>query len=354
MKIVTVVGARPQFIKAAIVSKAFASRGIKEVLIHSGQHYDENMSEVFFRELGMRKPNYNLNSGSGSHAQQTGKMLSAIEEVLVAESPDWVVVYGDTNTTLAAALSAAKINIPIAHVESGLRSHNRCMPEEINRVLTDHVSSLLFAPTRAAIQNLTKEGVSKKSIKLTGDVMYDAAIYYGKKAEKDSRILSALGICAEKYILATIHRAENTDSIARLSAIMRGISAVAKEIKVIMPLHPRTRRIIKNFGLDVSAIKIIDPVGYLDMVSLEKNAVGIVTDSGGVQKEAYFYRVPCITLRDETEWVELVEAGWNLLSPPASAKRVKEGILAGIRAKGKEGRFYGNGHASQIIADCFC
>lgn len=331
LKIVSVVGARPQFIKAAAVSRVLKSaEGVNEILVHTGQHYGANMSHVFFEELEIPRPDYNLGIGSGTHGAQTGKMLEAIEKVLLEEKPDWVLVYGDTNSTLAGALAAVKLHIPVAHVEAGLRSFNRHMPEEINRVLTDHASDLLFAPTKTAVMNLRHEGIPEERIKLVGDVMYDAALFYGKKAELQSQILNKLGLKPKEYVLATVHRAENTDDPVRLKVIFDALCEIAGEIKVVLPLHPRTREaLIKSAMYDkvASSICLTEPVGYLDMVMLEKNARLIATDSGGVQKEAFFYRVPCVTLREETEWVELVELGWNFLTSPIS----KETIIAGIR-----------------------
>jgi len=322
MKTISIVGARPQFIKAAAVSRVLQkTQGVREVLVHTGQHYDANMSEVFFEELEIPRPDYNLGIGSATHGAQTGRMLEAIEEVLLREKPDWVLVYGDTNSTLAGALAAVKLHIPVAHIEAGLRSFNRRMPEEINRVLTDHASDILFAPTKAAVENLRREGISEEQIQLVGDVMYDAALYYGKKAECQSQSLNRLGLKPKEYILATIHRAENTDDPRRLRAIFEGLAEVDQEMKVVLPLHPRTRVVLVEVGLYdkvARSVCLIEPVGYLDMVMLEKNARAIATDSGGVQKEAFFHRVPCLTLREETEWVELVDLGWNCIIPPTS------------------------------------
>jgi UDP-GlcNAc3NAcA epimerase len=317
LKIISIVGARPQFVKAAAVTRAIErSSQLQHVLVHTGQHYDDNMSEIFFRELEVPKPDYYLGVGSATHGAQTGRMLEAIEQIVPQIVPDWVLVYGDTNSTLAGALTAVKLHIPVAHVEAGLRSFNRRMPEEINRVLTDHAADLLFAPTATAVENLEREGIPHGRIFLAGDVMYDAAVFYGAKADAGSRILQELGLRPKQYILATIHRAENTDDGDRLRSIFEGMEMVAKEIPVVVPLHPRTRQALKQkLSLDRIAkhIFIIEPVGYLDMVMLEKHSRLIVTDSGGVQKEAFFYHVPCATLRDETEWVELVELGWNRL-----------------------------------------
>jgi len=355
MKIITIVGARPQFIKATAVSRVLKSaEGVNEILVHTGQHYDANMSDVFFEELEIPRPDYNLGIGSGMHGEQTGKMLEAIEKVLLEEKPDWVLVYGDTNSTLAGALAAVKLHIPVAHVEAGLRSFNRRMPEEINRVLTDHASDLLFAPTKTAVMNLRNEGIPEERIKLVGDVMYDAALFYGKKAERQSQILNKLGLKPKEYILATVHRAENTDDPVRLRVIFDALCEIAGEIKVVLPLHPRTREALIKSGMYdkvASSICLTEPVGYLDMVMLEKNARLIATDSGGVQKEAFFYRVPCVTLREETEWVELVELGWNLVVPPLSVGEMADAVMLRLGYfKGAEENPYGDGHSAVKIA----
>jgi len=353
VKLLTVLGARPQFIKAAPVSRALsATNGVREILVHTGQHFDENMSKVFFDELDIPMPDYNLGIGGGTHGQNTGRMLEAVESVLLKEKPDYVLVYGDTDTTLAGALAAVKMHIPVAHVEAGLRSFNRKMPEEINRVLTDHISELLFAPTETAVRNLLKEGLPSARIHLVGDVMYDAALFYADRAEKKSRILKMLDLNPKQYILATVHRAENTDDTQRLKAIFRGLALVSEQMPVVIPLHPRTRRALEGIGMldEVKRkLRIIDPVGYLDMVMLEKNARLIVTDSGGVQKEAFFYRVPCVTLRDETEWLELVELGWNHLTPPISAEAVQAGVRAAMDTEGRPGEPYGKGDSAPRI-----
>ena len=277
---------------------------IHEVMIHTGQHYDNEMSAIFFDELEISYPEYNLDIGSASHGTQTGRMLEAVERVLIQEKPDWVLVYGDTNSTLAGALAAVKLHIPVAHIEAGLRSFNRQMPEEINRVLTDHISELLFVPTKTALANLIREGIQENRVKLVGDIMYDAALFFGIKAEKKSNILERLQLSKKGYILATVHRAENTNDYYRLRAIFEGLVEVAGDIKIVVPLHPRTYYALKRWNLLEKAnrhLQLIEPVGYLDMIMLEKNAVMIATDSGGVQKEAYFYKIPCITLRNETE-----------------------------------------------------
>lgn len=309
VKIVTIVGARPQFIKAAVVSRAFnAVGGVQEVLMHTGQHFDPNMSAVFFRELGIPSPRRNLGIGGGTHAQNTGRMMMAIEAALVEERPDWVLVYGDTDSTLAGALVAAKLQIRLAHVEAGLRSFNRRMPEEVNRILTDHLADLLFTPTEAATANLANEGVPDDKVDLVGDVMFDAALYFAARAESQSSILRRLGLEPNGYILATIHREENVDDPGRLADLLFGFERSDQHI--VLPMHPRTAKRLAEFGLDLPRnVQVIEPLGYLDMAALEMNARLIATDSGGVQKEAYFHGVPCLTLRDETEWVELVEIG---------------------------------------------
>ncbi|MGI6601608.1 MAG: non-hydrolyzing UDP-N-acetylglucosamine 2-epimerase [Dethiobacteria bacterium] len=357
MKVVTVLGARPQFIKAAAVSRLLrALPGVTEIFIHTGQHYDENMSGVFFSELEIPQPEYNLGVGSGSHGAQTGQMLELVEQVLLQEKPDRVLVYGDTNSTLAGALAAVKLHIPVAHVEAGLRSFNRRMPEEINRVLADHASELLFAPTEAAVRNLRGEGIPEERIKLVGDVMHDAALFYGAKAEIKSDILERLQINRKGYILATIHRAENTDEPRRLRAILGGLLQAAADISVIFPVHPRTRSALERealISIDHPDLHMIDPVGYLDMVMLEKHARLIATDSGGVQKEAFFHGVPCVTLRDETEWVELVELGWNRIVPPRSEREVAQALLDSLdHPGGREGFPYGGGDAAAKVVQC--
>lgn len=354
MKIATIVGARPQFVKAAMVSRALRAIGLDEMLIHTGQHYDDNMSKLFFDELGIPVPDINLGIGSGPHGAQTGRTLEAVESVLIANRPATVVVLGDTNSSLAGALAAVKLHIPVAHVEAGLRSFNRSMPEEINRVLIDHSSDLLFAPTQAAVTNLLQEGISAQSISAVGDVMFDATLYYGSKAEKRSCILQSLHLVGKEYVLATAHRPENTDNDERLGELFSGLMEIAKDIPVVLPLHPRTRSALSRLGmLDTCSerIRIIEPVGYLDMLMLQKNARLIVTDSGGMQKEAFFHKVPCLTIRDETEWVELVELGWNHVVPPTSRARVIEGVR---HALGQEaapcGNPYGDGNSADLIA----
>lgn len=323
MKIVTIIGARPQFVKAAVVSRALRKHhaSATEIIIHTGQHYDNNMSEIFFEEMNIPKPNYNLGIGGGTHGQNTGRMLEKIENTLIKEKPDWVLVYGDTDSTLAGALAATKLHIPVAHVEAGLRSYNRNMPEEVNRVLTDHASTLLFTPTKTATQNLVDEGIYGKKVQEVGDVMFDAALYYGDKAKKP------LGLTIKNnFILSTLHRAENTDNSKHLLNILRTLDEIAEEIPVILPLHPRTHKLLNQTNYNIDNITILEPVGYLQMIWLLKHCKLVVTDSGGLQKEAYFFRKPCVTTRNETEWVELVENNYNILvgSEPSKIRQAVE------------------------------
>jgi UDP-N-acetylglucosamine 2-epimerase len=324
MKIVSIVGARPQFIKAAPVSKALRAAGHQDFILHTGQHYGYGMSQVFFEELNIPQPDVNLGVGSGDHGWQTGQMLIGIEKVLMAEKPDWVLVYGDTNSTLAGALTAVKLHIPLAHVEAGLRSFNREMPEEHNRVLTDHCADLLFCPTQTAVDNLAREGITK-NVHLVGDTMYDAVLQFGEIARQRSTILKDLGLQPKKYLLATLHRAANTDDPENLHNILAAFSEI--EELIIFPVHPRTRQKISELGFlnqtGTKNPKFIDPVGYLDMLVLEQSARLILTDSGGVQKEAYWLGVSCVTLRDETEWLETVTAGWNILVGAEAPKIVQ-------------------------------
>jgi UDP-GlcNAc3NAcA epimerase len=352
LKVASIVGARPQFIKAAALTRVLDSNApFEHLLVHTGQHYDETMSEVFFQELEIPRPDYNLEVGSGTHGAQTGKMLGAIEDVLLQIVPDIALVFGDTNSTLAGALAAAKLHIPVAHVEAGLRSFNRRMPEEINRVLTDHASDLLFAPTAASVENLANEGIAANRIFAVGDVMYDVALYYGEKAETRSRILEYLHLKPKQYVLATIHRAENTDDDQRLRTIFGGLELVAREVNVVVPLHPRTLNAAKRRGIVFEHVQVIEPVGYLDMVMLEKHSRLIATDSGGVQKEAFFYNVPCVTLRSETEWLELLELGWNRVVPPSAPAKIAEAILENLDRSGASASPYGNGDAARKIID---
>jgi UDP-GlcNAc3NAcA epimerase len=351
-KILTVVGARPQFIKAAVVSRLLRSKNwADEMIVHTGQHYDADMSDIFFAEMDIPAPKFNLEIGSGHHGAQTGKMMQAIEKVCLAEKPDCVLVYGDTNSTLAGALVGAKLHIPVVHVEAGLRSFNKRMPEEINRICTDHVSELLFAPTETACTNLRHEGFSENQIVLSGDVMYDAAKYYSQR--NGDSFLGELKLKPGGFMLATIHRAENTDVPQRLEAIISALAEISKEITVVLPLHPRTRKLLEQRNWQnpqPETLRIIPPASYLQMVCLEQNCDMIATDSGGVQKEAYFFQKPCITLREETEWVELVQEGYNRL-----AGATKSEILAAydhfrsVRPVFREG-LYGKGSAGELIA----
>jgi UDP-GlcNAc3NAcA epimerase len=354
-KIITIVGARPQFVKAAIVSRSLRQQqNINEILVHTGQHYDTNMSQIFFEELGIQKIDYQLGINSGTHGKQTGEMISAIENVLMQEKPDWLLIYGDTNSTLAGALAAAKLHIPIAHVEAGLRSYNRRMPEEINRIVADQLSHILFAPTAQSVSNLKAEGYAESRIKKVGDVMFDAALFYGDKATNTSNIFDALPYKNGDYILATIHRAENTDDLIRLLTIFTALEHVSKEVPVIMPLHPRTRKFIEKIDSSLllnTKIHLIEPVGFLDMIMLEKHAALIITDSGGVQKEAFFYNVPCVTLRDETEWVETVQLNWNRVVKPVDAIHIYEQVMKSLGTQGIDKQFpYGTGDASHHIS----
>lgn len=351
-RILTVIGARPQFIKAAAVSRRIAeTEGLHEKLVHTGQHFDANMSDVFFDELSIPHPAHHLGIAGGGHGTMTGRMLAALEELLIVERPDILMVYGDTNSTLAGALAAAKLHIPVAHVEAGLRSFNRRMPEEINRILADQCSDLLFTPTAAATANLLNEGVPRSRIVECGDVMFDAALHFAAQAKASGAGAARFDLPPGGYVLATVHRQENTDDPERLSAILNGLAMVAARMPVVLPLHPRTRGRIAAAGLGdwLAALQVIDPVGYLDMVGLEKDACVIATDSGGVQKEAFFHGVPCVTLRDETEWVELVEAGWNRLVPPVDAEAIGDAILSAQGAEGKTVTPYGSGDASGVI-----
>jgi len=354
-KILTVIGARPQFIKAATVSRVIAERqDIREVLLHTGQHYDANMSDSFFQELDIPVPAHHLGIGSGSHGAQTGAMLEAIERVLVQERPDWLLVYGDTNSTLAGALAASKLHIPVAHVEAGMRSFNRRMPEELNRVLTDHLATLNLTSTRTATAHLASEGISGDGVLEVGDVMYDAARFYGERAGDRSALLDRLGVKPGEFLLATVHRAENTDDPQRMDAIIEAFISLGESHRIVLPLHPRTRAVLEQRGdLDrlSGAITICEPLGYLDMVALERDAVLVATDSGGVQKEAFFQGTPCVTLRDETEWMELVEAGWNRIVPPTEPGNIETGIKEFIGTTGASIDPYGCGDAAERIVD---
>jgi UDP-N-acetylglucosamine 2-epimerase len=355
--VLSVVGARPQFIKAAVVCESLRAAGVPQLLVHTGQHYDANMSEVFFRELGVPEPDHWLEVGSGSHGAQTGRMLAAVEEVLVRRRPGLVVVFGDTNSTLAGALAAAKLDIPVAHVEAGLRSFRRSMPEEVNRVVTDHLSELLFAPTPAAMENLRRENLERGSF-LVGDVMLDIALRVQRRVQPRARqVLDRFGLEAKRFVLATVHRAENTDHGGNLEQIMAAFIRLAEErIPVFFPVHPRTRKRLLELGLPGPAapggLLLHEPVSYGDMVVLEKNARVIVTDSGGVQKEACFFGTPAVVAREETEWTEAVETGRNVLAG-AEQERIVRAVTAlwGDVALPPGPALYGSGHAAEEITN---
>lgn len=350
MKVVTIIGARPQFVKAAVVSREFQNRSdVEEVIIHTGQHFDENMSEVFFNEMNIPRPKYNLGVSGLGHGAMTGRMLEGIEKIMLEEKPDWCLVYGDTNSTLAGALAAKKLHIKLAHVEAGLRSYNMNMPEEINRILTDRISDLLFVPTDAGVKNLEKEGFSKNSsnVVVSGDVMYDAAIYYSKMLGSSPSPSTASG---KGYILATCHRAENTDDKDRLKGIIGSLNKLHNKNRVVLPLHPRTNQKLKDFNLNLE-VDSIDPVGYLEMVKLIKGASLIITDSGGLQKEAYFFEKPCITIREETEWVELIESGCNVLAGADEGKILEAYTFFKSKPLDFSKKFYGSGAAGNLIVE---
>ena len=349
-KIITVVGARPQFIKAATLSRQFQLKGVEELIIHTGQHFDANMSDVFFEEMEIPKPAFQLDIHGLTHGAMTGRMLEGIEEILLKEKPDGLLVYGDTNSTLAGALAASKLHIPVIHVEAGLRSYNMEMPEEINRILTDRISTILFCPTDTAIQNLKREGYDNMPIKIikNGDVMQDAAMYYAAKAEQKSDVIRKTGL--KRFVLATIHRQENTDSPTNLKSIIEGLNEINRQVPVVVPIHPRTRKILSQLNI-IPEFKLIDPVGYFDMIMLLKNCELVITDSGGVQKEAFFFGKHCITLREQTEWVELIDKGYNLLAGSDSFK-----LKAAFEFfKTKQSDFtvdlYGKGLASAFAVD---
>jgi len=351
MKILTIVGARPQFIKAAALSRVLKSfPQIEEIIVHTGQHFDEKMSDVFFEEMEIPKPKYNLNINGLSHGAMTGQMLERIEKTIIEEKPDALVVYGDTNSTLAGSLAAIKLHIPVVHVEAGLRSFNMQMPEEINRILTDRISSLLCCPTETAIANLKKEGFDNFNCKIvkTGDLMEDAAMYYANVASAKSDLLATHNLVPNNYVLGTMHRAENTDNPENLKNIVKALDTINLIMPVIIPLHPRTKKMIDNLNIQVG-FKIIDPVGYFDMLNLIQNSNLVVTDSGGLQKEAFFFRKFCITTREQTEWVELVENGYNFIAGTDDLKIVK--LFKGLKTKEfpKPLNLYGNGNAANEI-----
>lgn len=360
MKLLTIVGARPQFIKAATVSRAISSwnkagtdKQIEEIIVHTGQHYDANMSEIFFRDLAIPPPHHRMAVGSGSHGAQTGRMLEGIEKIMVHERPDCVLVYGDTNSTLAGALAAAKLHIPVAHVEAGLRSFNKAMPEEINRVLTDHVSSWLFCPTVSAVKNLEREGI-KDGVHMAGDVMYDGMLYY--RRQPPGTTLSRLGLQGKNYLLATVHRAENADDPERLGQVVDALNAASSAGRpVLLALHPRTKKAILEHGLKFAeSIRVISPAPYLELIELLANASAVITDSGGIQKEAFFLEVPCLTLRDETEWIETIECRANRLV--GAQRRLVVDALAELDAGAWQPDFsvrpYGSGKAADEILAC--
>ena len=352
LKIITVIGARPQFIKAATLSRVFAKYPdqIKELIVHTGQHFDQNMSAIFFNEMEIPIPHYNLNINGLSHCAMTGQMLEGIEKIIIAEKPDYLLVYGDTNSTIAGALAAKKLHVKVIHVEAGLRSYNMNMPEEINRILTDRISDILFCPTQTAINNLKQEGFDyiKTQIVLSGDVMQDAALYYKEKSDQISSVLSGNQIKSNKFVLATIHRAENTDDEIRLRAIVHSLNEINKIVQVIVPLHPRTAKILKDNNMDVE-FTIIKPVGYFDMLQLISHSRLILTDSGGLQKEAYFFNKYCITFRDETEWVELVDNGYNQIVGASYEKIIAafQDLMSKEFTKSEE--LYGGGNAAETI-----
>lgn len=345
MKYITVIGARPQFIKASVVINEILKRGVKHVLIHTGQHFDSNMSDIFFEELGISKPDYNLGINGKSHGHMTGQMIASIEDILIAEKPSLLIVYGDTNSTLAAAIAASKLHIPICHIEAGLRSFNNRMPEEINRILTDRISTFLFCPTDEAVQNLANEGYNDIGclIENVGDVMYDAAIHFKQKASFRTLPLDS------DYILCTLHRAENTDDSARLQNIIHSLNIINAKTPIICPLHPRTKNLIKKLSIEIS-FRIIEPVGYIDMLNLIDNCTFVMTDSGGLQKESYFFKKRCLVLRDETEWVELTNTGNNKLVGANSSHILSgyEDFITNPSLVDYE-PFYGDGTAAEKI-----
>lgn len=349
MKIISIVGARPQFIKEAVVGEALRLAGVEEILVNTGQHYDANMSDVFFEGLSMKTPDYNLGIGSGTHAVQTGNAMIHLEEVILNEKPDCVLVYGDTNSTLAGALVAAKLKIPVAHVEAGLRQHPKDMPEEINRVVTDHVSSLLFCPTKKAVENLAKEGICK-GLHFVGDVMYDLFLKMKDQLNVPSG-LKRFGLEEKRYILATVHRDFNTDSPVRLKAILSALNEIAQEIPVILPLHPRTRKAISTNGCEelIPRLQVVEPLTYHEMMALLIGSKKLITDSGGLQKEAYFAGVHALVMMQDTAWIELVEAGWNVLVD-ADREKIVSMALGPDVAVTKQEEIYGNGHAGEVIA----
>jgi UDP-GlcNAc3NAcA epimerase len=351
MKIVTVLGARPQFIKASVLSSLImAHPQMQEILIHTGQHYDSMMSQIFFQEMGIPQPQHYLEIGSATHGAQTGRMMERLETVVLEEKPDLILVYGDTNSTLAGALVASKLHIPLAHVEAGLRSYNKRMPEEINRILTDHMSDLLFAPTQQAINNLKKEGIGGESVILSGDIMYDVAKHYLELACETSQMLKQLNLTSKNYLLLTIHRAENTNNPTLMRELFSKLTEIAKKMTIVFPIHPRTQKTIQELNIDLGQIVVIPPVGYLDMTMLQFHAKKIITDSGGVQKEGYFYGVPCLVIRDQTEWVELTEIGFNTLIKNQDISNIDYHLNQPI-LKNYQKDIYGVGQSAKIILE---
>jgi len=350
IKILTIVGARPQFVKAATVSRAIRKlQGIEEVLVHTGQHFDQNMSDVFFDEMEISKPDHHLNINSLGHGAMTGQMMEGLEKLIIDEKPDAVLIYGDTNSTLAGAITAKKLHVKVVHVEAGLRSFNIRMPEEVNRILADRISDILYCPTEEAKKNLLKEGFDHfdSRIEVIGDVMYDAALHYAEKSKTSSKIVNELSL--KDYALCTLHRAENTDDKYKLESICNALNEIHSELEVVIPLHPRTKKMLEKFNLNLN-VRLIEPVGYFDMISLLENCDLVVTDSGGLQKEAYFFKKPCVTMREQTEWVELIEAGVNVLT--GSDEKL---ILSSCKEMLKkdcsfEAKLYGDGHAADKIA----
>lgn len=349
MKILTIVGARPQFVKAAVMSRQWRDDSeIEEIIVHTGQHFDANMSEVFFREMDIPHPKYNLDINSLNHGAMTGKMLEGIEELILSEKPDLLLVYGDTNSTLAGALAAKKLHVKVCHIEAGLRSFNMEMPEEVNRILTDRISDILFCPTDLAVENLEKEGFSNFNAEIikSGDVMQDAALYYAQKSADKANF--SFDLPKGDFVLATLHRAENTDNPERLKEIVNALNTIQKEMPVILPLHPRTRKIITNSSLQLE-VKVVEPIGYFEMIECLKNCKLVMTDSGGLQKEAYFFEKNCITLRDQTEWVELIDGGYNILAEAKTEDILKKFETMRIRINHFDGNLYGGGEAAEII-----
>lgn len=379
MKIVTIIGARPQIIKAAALSRAIRSRysnKIQEIIVHTGQHYDENMSQVFFDELSIPRPDYNLHVGSATHGVQTAHMTEGIEDILMKEQPDYIVLYGDTNSTLAGAVAAAKIHVPIVHIEAGLRSFNKAMPEEINRIVCDHCSTLLFTPTKAGLENLKREGfpvdesgvstgstatptIDNPKVYHCGDIMYDNSLHFSELAESKTGIINRLNLNEKQYVLATIHRDSNTDQPERLNAIFTALIELSKEIRIVLPLHPRTAKLLKtNLEAEkqeqvfsTTNITLIPPISFLEMVALERHAQLVMTDSGGVQKEAYFFRKPCIILRPETEWVEIVQTGNAILADADEVRIMQAWKHFKDNPPCEFPEIFGDGHAAEFMLE---